>query len=380
MSTPLPIFSRPTPRSIIGGFILGAVAWALLALQVARVLGTRGGSDLTVFVTAVPLTLSLTLLVGAAGVYHYDLDRLALRISGWTILGIVVFSLFLGLEMAYFQARNIANVPLQVILVNVAAGGAVLGFLIGLYDAHERRLRQQLRDQHQQTIGLSQRLSVLARIIRHDLRNHLNVILGNADRLQAEEQVRSRPLASIQEAARELLSISNTIQQFGEVLADPHPDSTVEVVPAATVVENAVATVTAHHCPDRASIDVAVRDPVTVRASPFLNQAIVELLENAVVHNDAEEPQVDVRVRSDPTRALGAEIRIADNGPGIPEHELRVHENGIETPLRHSTGVGLWLADWVIETSGGTLAFEDRDGGGTIVSIRLPIADSEPGN
>ncbi|MFB6152746.1 MAG: ATP-binding protein [Halodesulfurarchaeum sp.] len=92
----------------------------------------------------------------------------------------------------------------------------------------------------------------------------------------------------------------------------------------------------------------------------------------------------------------GAEVRIEDNGPGIRDHELRVHENGIETPLRHSTGVGLWLTDWVIEMSGDTLTFEDRnersedryewskdrndgsgdrDNGGTIVRVRLPLVD-----
>jgi len=41
------------------------------------------------------------------------------------------------------------------------------------------------------------------------------------------------------------------------------------------------------------------------------------------------------------------------------------------TPKHHGSGLGLWLVKWIVDRSGGELAFEESDLGGNRVRIRL---------
>jgi signal transduction histidine kinase len=71
-------------------------------------------------------------------------------------------------------------------------------------------------------------------------------------------------------------------------------------------------------------------------------------------------------------------VRVADNGPGIDEQERRAVTEGRETPLEHSSGVGLWLARWITERNGGSLSIENTDDG-AVVTVVLPRASGEDG-
>jgi signal transduction histidine kinase len=66
-------------------------------------------------------------------------------------------------------------------------------------------------------------------------------------------------------------------------------------------------------------------------------------------------------------------VTVADDGPGIPEHELAVL-TGDEpiTQLSHGSGLGLWLVIWLAESYGGHVRFGDD--GGTTVTVTIPRA------
>jgi signal transduction histidine kinase len=108
---------------------------------------------------------------------------------------------------------------------------------------------------------------------------------------------------------------------------------------------------------------------VTVETDPDVLELLVgESVDNAIRHADGE-PTVEVRARR---VGDGVEITIADDGPGIPEHELAPIRSGSESQLQHGSGIGLWLLRWGARALGGTVAFEDRDSGGTVVRIGVP--------
>ena len=77
----------------------------------------------------------------------------------------------------------------------------------------------------------------------------------------------------------------------------------------------------------------------------------------------------------DPDRGA-VTIRVADDGPGIPEAIREVISGDAPiTQLRHNSGIGLWIVAWVVEAYGGTVGFEPGiDGEGTTVRLRLPAA------
>ena len=67
-----------------------------------------------------------------------------------------------------------------------------------------------------------------------------------------------------------------------------------------------------------------------------------------------------------------ATVTVADDGPGIPERELKVLERGEEKPLEHGNGIGLWIVYWVVEHSDAAVSLETGTDG-TTVSVELPL-------
>ena len=65
------------------------------------------------------------------------------------------------------------------------------------------------------------------------------------------------------------------------------------------------------------------------------------------------------------------EVRVADDGPGIPAAEVNVLERGYETPLEHGSGLGLWIVNWIVTESGGGISFDENDPRGSVVTLRF---------
>lgn len=96
---------------------------------------------------------------------------------------------------------------------------------------------------------------------------------------------------------------------------------------------------------------------------------IEERLEHAVIHSDQNEPAVFVQLD---TEGEMVEIRIADDGPGIPDMDRHVlTEDEEPTALSHGSGLGLWLVHVLVEQSHGNLEVHKNDPRGTVISIRL---------
>ena len=69
-------------------------------------------------------------------------------------------------------------------------------------------------------------------------------------------------------------------------------------------------------------------------------------------------------------------IRIRDYGPGIPEEELPLVKRKFykgSSKVR-GTGIGLAVCEEIVELHGGTLVLDNAPGGGTEVTVRLPVA------
>ncbi|HEY0997918.1 MAG TPA: ATP-binding protein [Gemmatimonadaceae bacterium] len=101
-------------------------------------------------------------------------------------------------------------------------------------------------------------------------------------------------------------------------------------------------------------------------------RALVNLVENALRHSPG-----DVMLR---VRRAGGEVRfeVLDRGPGIPAADrARLFEPFQRGASQRGDGAGLGLpiARRLVEAQGGTLEVEDREGGGTAFTVRLPRAE-----
>lgn len=208
-----------------------------------------------------------------------------------------------------------------------------------------------------------QRLQVLNRIMRHNLRNDMNVVRGSAMEIRGRENGDVAEISSeIARTADGLLRISEKAVEIDQMLdhqVDPQPveleeflqeqvDQFAKRFPGATVTTSL--------------------DDGGVHTDPrMLAGVLEEALENAFTHA-GEAPTVEVRASMDEEAVV---IAVCDDGPGIPDIETAPLQSGVETPMEHATGLGLWQIYWGTRSLGGAVDFS-TDVAGTTVKLTLP--------
>lgn len=127
-----------------------------------------------------------------------------------------------------------------------------------------------------------------------------------------------------------------------------------------------------HRLEGRVDVETHFGHPDRLECFPgLLNQALMNLIANSI--DSIEGPGlISIHTGAD---ASGYAILISDTGHGIPaELRERVMEPFFTTkPVGHGTGLGLPITYSIIEKHKGTLELSPRQGGGTLVTIRLPL-------
>ncbi|WP_226039238.1 PAS domain-containing sensor histidine kinase [Natrinema sp. DC36] len=250
------------------------------------------------------------------------------------------------------------------------------GYVVVVRDVTDQRDREQ-------------RIQVLNRVLRHNLRNTFTVIRGHANLIaDRSPELERRHVRPIREEIDDLLTTADKARSVERAL-DRHGNA--DVIEAAEAVRRVADRARASY-PDAAivsRIEIAERGSATT-INDVVIDALTELVDNAIEHNTtgrsadgrgatsdraADGPTVEITVRtveSDDSSRL--EFTVTDNGPGIPATERRTILGGRETPLEHGSGLGLWLVNWIVNTTGGELSFADPLKNGTTVRLSFPIA------
>jgi signal transduction histidine kinase len=247
--------------------------------------------------------------------------------------------------------------------------GRVLGHTLTFRDITARRRN-------------ARRAEVLNRVLRHNLRNKVDVATAHLQQL-TDRGCSEKPgetMAVVREQLSDLRSLGTTAREIESVLqadqcGDEHPVEelvyrAIEAVPQARCA-------TEHHTcgPEAASVPVVTETPSVMTSA---NQEIIipvvrELVSNAVQHGGSNpDPRVTVRPAEAGKTDQSEEwqIEVADTGPGINDHEITVFERAEESKLHHSSGLGLWLVWWGVDRLGGEVWFDVDDG--TTVTLALP--------
>jgi PAS domain S-box-containing protein len=217
------------------------------------------------------------------------------------------------------------------------------------------------------------RLRVLNRVLRHNLRNDANVVIGHTRRLteqihDVDDDVRET-VTAIEGAAKRLRRLTREAADIERVLSAP-AEAAGEASVDCTRLARAV--VRTHRRSSSADIELETPGSVWVRATDRLELVLDGLVDNAIEHNPAERPRVRVVVANDDADGW-AIVRVADDGPIIPESERLVVAGDAEiTPTRHASGLGLWLVALTVGAFGGELSFSTSELGGNAVDVRLP--------
>ena len=103
-----------------------------------------------------------------------------------------------------------------------------------------------------------------------------------------------------------------------------------------------------------------------------LRQVFLNILDNAAKHG-GEGKRIEASIHYEHGDVV---IRIRDYGPGIPEDEIPLVKKKFYkgSSKARGTGIGLAVSDEIVQMHGGTLTLENAQGGGTLVTVRIPSA------
>jgi PAS domain S-box-containing protein len=226
----------------------------------------------------------------------------------------------------------------------------ITGIQLMIRDATERRQREGL-------------ISVINRVLRHNLRNKMTVVTSYAEMLEADLDGDSAEKATqIRATADQVLNLSESARKIGEN-RDPSPE--LEPIDLRPSLDRIVSQLEMRY--PEASITVDTPDTVVANTEERIETAIWEVADNAARHaGDRPTVEIDATVTD-----RQVEIEITDDGPGLPDVEQEVLESSSETQLVHGEGLGLWLVYWIVTSLEGEVTATTSTGG-TTVTVRLP--------
>jgi len=281
----------------------------------------------------------------------FEADQLTLPTTIEALVGIDLTALLDAGEYTVPRRNEtyaVSHTPLE------DPGGNDVGAILVFYDI--TRLRRQ-----------KQRLSVLNRILRHNLRNQLNVAQGRADLIAAETtdpEIRTHTDA-ITRSTEQLLSIGRRIRDFERVQNRGISVSTVDPV---RLTERVTAALLEDYPGANLSVETTVDSRPLETDEEILALAVTNLLENAVVHSETAQPVVDARLYETGEGEFAFEIR--DRNDPIPDIEIETLDAAEESALQHGQGIGLWVVTWCLEFVDGDLSFAYDDG--NVVTVTVP--------
>lgn len=353
-------------RRGVGLCLLLAVGVAGLMVPVADALHDGVRSSAEVLEVVVPFVLVVVVLYMAYWTWgHVDDGGDVLLIAGWCV-GIASGVVVIASGAILKQAINGVSLYQPFLLVsNVGVIGGVLGVIVGYFHVTARQRAREYAVARDRLAEQKHQLVFLNRLLRHDIRNDVNVIQGYAD-LLSDVYPDEPHLEPIRRKSKEIEELTVLAGDLSETATDT-PTKEVRLAP---MIEEAISHVRDSFPDATVSLEDEIPHALTVQANEMLAAVFQNLLRNAIQHNDKPIPTVAVRVDSMPD---SVRVRITDNGPGIPEtvkHAL--FQPGEKGPESTGTGLGLYLVESLVSNYDGDVWLSDAEDGGTTVTVEIP--------
>ncbi len=213
-------------------------------------------------------------------------------------------------------------------------------------------------------------LEILNQMVRHDIRNDLQLIMTHLDLLAPHvDEAGNDHIMQIRESTDRAVTLTETAREMADVMLTDESDRQPTALKPILVRE---IDDTRSSYPE-ADIETDGSVPnVEVLANDVLNSVFRNILENAVQHNDGDDPQIRASVRPLETTVR---VRIADNGSDIPEdHIEEMFGKGKKGLTSEGSGIGLHLVNTLVDRYGGAVWVDHDDPIGKAFVVELPRA------
>lgn len=349
----------------VGLVLAGLSLWYLIVVK-ALYLGAAFGEGpwaliLKIIEVALLAGFSLVLVYAGYWLASSPFEKQRLWWAGmWTMIGLagIVGLVALVTSFQVIQGKEISEPTLIQEMLLAAGGGALAGLLIGISTVRETMEAEQARRQHDTLLFVNE-------LLRHNVLNGMQIILGNTDLLYDHVDEEGERLLETNENRGE--SVVDLIQNVRALVQSVSGEVSVQDVQLGPVLNKEVDSCDAAY--PGATVEADVPTGIEVRADELLDAVFENLLANAVEHNDSDAPHVEVQVEE---QGEWVTVDIADNGPGIPEADRsRLLEPGERGLHSAGQGLGLYLVATLVDRYGGEISIAENQPRGTVVSIDL---------
>ncbi|MFW6265471.1 MAG: sensor histidine kinase [Halanaeroarchaeum sp.] len=275
---------------------------------------------------------------------------LATVAGGSIVIGIIG----LGILVRAQEGQPVSEPAFQLLIG--ATAGSVAGFVAGFFYASSMERATQA-SKAETTLGFTNS------VLRHDIKNDMTVIRGRARAIldaHPEDDIVAESARTIDSQVDEVLEVIDSTSAIAETLSDDPDYEAIDIADIAReVVERQAATLPA-------TVTVDAPEAAAIHGNDAVRTVLSNLTENAVEHNDAENPRVHVAVEVD---AETVWVRVSDNGPGIADSQKRT----LFDPRPADTGRGgLHVVSTLVENFGGDIRVEDNEPRGSVFVVEFP--------
>lgn len=259
-----------------------------------------------------------------------------------------------------------------------------------LYRELAERLAETNRrlEQAQAEARRSERLAALGQLsagLAHEIRNPLGVIKGSAEmltqKLQASDELARELAGYISTEVNRLSALVTEFLDFARPLhAQPHPadligllDRVLQVVAARFAGNQETSK------PVRVECHYSSGLPLVPLDESLCEQAFLNLVQNAyeAMQDNSQSGTLLVEVhRAMKNDREGVELRLADNGPGVPEELREEIFNPFVTTKKTGVGLGLSIVSKIVDGHHGSIHVENARGGGAVFTIFFPLEEA----
>lgn len=205
---------------------------------------------------------------------------------------------------------------------------------------------------------------MLNSVLRHDISNYLTIINNYLELLEVSNRD-SKYVEKIRDTVNKSLELIGKVRLVKDYQGK---QKTKPVNLSAALMEEL------RGLSSKVNIQTSIPENFYVQANEMLNSVFSNLLHNAILHNDEEQKEIDLRVNPGNT---WVEIRIADNGPGIPQDMKEIiFKEGVKGETGR-TGLGLYIVKMLVESYGGEIWVEDNYPQGTVFVLALRVAERD---
>lgn len=332
--------------------------------------------------TSVDLAPGTARAVRLSVLKSYDQATAFLTDLNGLLLGIGLLAVLVGSALVYLTSLTFTR-PLDSLVAGVRAlekgdfaypleahGGDEVAEVTGAFD----RMRNSLQKTQQQLLD-SERLAVVGRMagsISHDLRHPLAAVVANAEFLSEKHlnaQQREELYQEVRVAVNQMTDLIDSLLEFSRTRESLRPvQGSLE-----ETVARAIHAIHAHPEFQRVGITLSCEGRSVSWFDPKkLERAFYNLLLNACEAIRLEGGKVQVSIRESKDYL---EIRVADNGTGIPEPvRAKLFQPFVSFGKEKGTGLGLATVQKILQDHGGDVEVESTSQAGTVFKLLLPLA------